>query len=857
MYTRLPIRCRRPQNGVERLGRFGGLKLANPTPDAANRESVGTRIQLPPYDSLPYRFTRSLQAIQMLRLAVAMLVSLVPAVAETLSAQSSPSDSVAARGDSVRALTAPALLARARAARLRVDSALQSYDALARERFTLSLSIRGSARERVLTRDESAGRVRWTRERGVRVDVLGRRRVSNSPFGDGGGQSADASIPVPYFPGKEPLWGIGSAFISTTTDDQRTVHPLAIGAESFYRYAMGDSVSIRLPDGSRIVLHELRATPRSASWRVLSASLWFESGTAQLVRAAYRYSTPIDLLFEARKNPDPANRPSRWLSLVASPLRATLEAVTVESGLFEGRYWLPRQQVADFRVDAPSESVVRGRQEQRFQYESVNGTLELPAALPPATLALRARSDSVWIVDSTREAMRDSLLKTSRNKRDSAKTYADYRVWSDSSFRPIRAQLDSLRTAQCAQTGTYARYRSRYGRRLPAEVYVPCDSVALTRAAIFEGELFGRNDGVWGSGDRDALIKSLASVAPLSWSPQPLRVVTGLEFARYNRVEGASLGGALRQDVGPGLRWEANLRASVADRQLNGELFLDRAVAGASWRIGGYRRLTQADDYGAAFVLGASLQNLVSGLDERFYYRAAGLDVQGTRNRSLGGGALTWRLFAEHQSAAVARADWVIARLWNSNAGFAGNIVDTLGGGTRGVFAGASVRWRGSRGDEASAWRLSADSRTEVASGVDTYGRSAMDLAVEKRLPLNTRAVLSGGVGASLGGMPVQRFWNLGGWQTVRGYVSGTQRGDAFWIGRGELLYEGLRRFQPSVFVDQGWAGARSALFTMTPQLRSAGAGVAVFGGLFRLDAARPLDAGGTWRVNAYAITRF
>jgi hemolysin activation/secretion protein len=132
-----------------------------------------------------------------------------------------------------------------------------------------------------------------------------------------------------------------------------------------------------------------------------------------------------------------------------------------------------------------------------------------------------------------------------------------------------------------------------------------------------------------------------------------------------------------------------------------------------------------------------------------------------------------------------------------------------------------------------------------------------VDLTVEKRLPLDIRAVLSGGIGASLGAMPIQRFWNLGGWQTVRGYVSGTQRGDAFWIGRGELLWEGLRRVQPSVFMDQGWAGARSNLFTTTPQLRSAGAGVAFFAGLFRLDAARSLDAGATWRVNSYAVTRF
>ncbi|WP_373069769.1 hypothetical protein [Gemmatimonas sp.] len=91
----------------------------------------------------------------------------------------------------------------------------------------------------------------------------------------------------------------------------------------------------------------------------------------------------------------------------------------------------------------------------------------------------------------------------------------------------------------------------------------------------------------------------------------------------------------------------------------------------------------------------------------------------------------------------------------------------------------------------------------------------------------------------------------------MRGEVSGTQRGDAFWSGRGELLYEGLRRFHPSVVVDQGWAGARSDLVTKTSQLRSAAAGFAFVGSPFSPDAARPLGAGGTWRVNAYAVTRF
>jgi hypothetical protein len=754
-------------------------------------------------------------------------------------------------------VSAAALLAQARATRLRVDSSLQSYSALARERFTLTLALRGIGRERTLTRDERAGNVQWSRANGVRIGVLGRRQLSNSPFGPSAGLANESAIPVPYFPGKEPLWGLGSSFVSNGDDDQRPINPLAAGAESFYRYTLGDSLTIGLPDGSRILLRELRAAPRSGNWRVLSASLWFESSSAQLVRAAYRYSTSVEFLNQAKSNPDPATRPPRWLGLVVSPLRGTLEAVTVESGLFEGKYWLPRQQIADFRVDAPSESVVRARLEQRFQYSAVNGDLDPVPPLPAATIALRDRSDSLWRVDSTFAFTRDSLLKVGRTKRDTVQAYAAYRVWEDSSWKPVRARLDSLRRSQCAATGTYVRYRSRYGRRVPAEVSVPCDSVKLANAEIFTGDLMGQNESVWGSRDRASLIEALASAAPLALSPQPIRALTGLEFFRYNRVEGLSVGGALRQDLGPGLRWEALARASVADRQLNGEVFVDRAVAGSSWRVSGYRRLVSADDYGAPFVLGASIQNLISGLDERFYYRSAGLELSGVRNRSLGGGALTWRVFAEHQSAATSEAEWVVSRLWNNKAGFSANIIDTLGGGTRGAFAGGAVRWRGIRGDDASGWRVSSDARMEAAGGAVAYGRGAVDLTLERRLPGTLRLAVTGAVGSSVGDVPVQRFWNIGGWQTVRGYIAGKQRGESFWMGRGELAYEGFRRVQPVLFTDQGWAGDRGDLFSRSRQLRSAGIGAAFFSGLFRLDAAKSLDAGGKWRTNWYANTRF
>jgi len=403
---------------------------------------------------------------------------------------------------------------------LRTDSALRAYDATARERFTLGVMLRDAGRERVLVRDESAGRVQWSRDAGVRVEVLGRRRQIASFPGMGRKSSADrnddTAVPVPYFPGKEPLWQGGSgSFVSSAIDDRRRVHPLVTGAEAYYRYEIGDSISISLGDGSRIILRELRVVPRRASWRVLSASLWFDTRTAQLVRAAYRFSAPVDIWQQARTAADPANRPSWRAAFLASPLRGTLEAVTVESGLYEGQFWLPRLQISDYKVDAPSQTRVSVRVEQRFDYASVNGTFEQATPLPPSTVALRERSDSLWVLDSPQVIRRDSLLKSVRSKRDTAALFLAYRAWEDSAWQPIRAQRDSLRTTQCASTGTYVRYRTRYGRRVPAEVFVPCDTVALSQAAIFTGELMSQNDKMWGSRDRESLISSLTSLTPL------------------------------------------------------------------------------------------------------------------------------------------------------------------------------------------------------------------------------------------------------------------------------------------------------------------------------------------------------
>jgi hypothetical protein len=755
---------------------------------------------------------------------------------------------------------AAALLARARVARVAQDSALRAYEALSRERVTATLGVLGAlGPERTIFRQEKVARVRWTREGGAEIEMLGHRRHSAFPTVRPPGALLDA--PVPHYSGRDALWIGAGYFVRTDVRDDELVHPLADGAEAYYAYALGDSVAIRLPDGGAVRLRELRVTPRRTGWRFGGGSFWFDDATAQLVRAAYRMAAPVDLWDQARRAEDRTQRPPRWLPWLVGPARAELRAVTLEHGLHAGRFWLPRAQYAEGAFETRG-SRVGLRIEQRFEYARVNAGVPAAPPLAGGAAALAAWRDSLVALDSARTRALRLRLADARSGRDSLRLWRELGAWRDSSRRTLaRARRDDV-AEQCraaGDTARSARARTRYGARLPARVLVPCDEARLATADVFTAPLLADDEGAWPAPSAEQLA-TLRGVDRPAWAPQRPTLHGPLGYARYNRVEGLSLGAAVRQTLGLGYRWEVNARFGEADRQWGAEGWLARGEETRGWRAGAYRRLTQADDYGAAFRGGASVQNLLSGLDEQFYYRAAGAELAGARAGGAAGGALTWRLFAERQTDAPARARFTVQRaLGAERASFDSNVVDTIPA-RAATLAGAAARWRAARGDDASPWRLATDARGEGAAGTVSYLRAAADLTLERRLPGALRLATTASGGASAGTLPPQRWWNLGGWQTVRGYTAGTRRGDAFWMGRAELRWEGVAWLHPAAFADAGWAGSRDALgdsFRRAAALRSAGAGVAFYNGLFRFDAARALEPGARWRWDSYAVARF
>ncbi len=732
------------------------------------------------------------------------------------------------------------LLARARAARSAQDSSLRGYDAHSYQRVSAGMSVRETARERLIYRSEGAARVRWRRGVGARVEVLGARAALPILTGlDQAQREVDDEMDltdlmaIPYYPGMDELWlfnMIGSGDEEgEDTDGTFLVHPVAEGSEAFFTFASGDSMTVSLPGGRHILLRELRVTPREARWNTVSASLWFELEQAHLVRAALRFSDRMDIWAVAQADDSTAmdDVPMVAKALI-TPMEADLTAMTIEYGLYEGRFWLPRTQAAEFRARV-SFMRVPMTVEQRFRYDAVDGTDPLPA-MPPAPPSLRALRDSLRAAGLDSAAVR-AALRTAYAMADSTAA--------------------ALRVRQCAEGTTEVRRGTRYqGVRMDIAVETPCDRSTLATSPELPPSLFASNDALFGAAEREELVGLLADVLPPDFVPRPPTFAYGLAQTRYNRVEGLSTAVEAQAVLGRGLRADAALRGSLGDRRLAWELGVVRRGVRSTWRLGGYRRVAVSSDFGAPLSFGAGVAALLYGRDEGFYHRATGVEL--TRTIGTGQG-IDVRLFTEHQRTADVATRFSL---------FSGADDPRMGVNVfaePGTFSGASVRWRESTGLDPRGWRVVADVRLEGATGRTvtfpppwcdacrfmlvpaprdrSYGRVVGEATVSRGLG-PVAAALTLAAGTTAGRVPTQRLFFLGGLQSVRGASAGAMTGDGMWMARQEL---GLNRagVRPVVFADVGWAGPRAEWRTPAALLRGAGVGVSFLDGMFRADLSR------------------
>lgn len=284
-------------------------------------------------------------------------LTLVSAACAPLIVPGTPSQARAAplraQADTFADAGARTLVARARRARAVNLEGLERYEATLRERIYVGLAAARFRRERGLFEEERIARVLWRAdgERAVQwmgarraIPIIGadtRRRATRAAGRwEGPGSEAEEAlrndlpdellgeVDLPGFaldPGAERM----------VFGDSWALHPLADTALAHYRYASGDTLRIALPDRV-ITLIELRVRPRRADFHLVAGSLWFDAGTADLVRATYRPARPFNLSID---EPEDAGDVPGFLK----PVEAELAYVTVEYSLQELRYWLPRR----------------------------------------------------------------------------------------------------------------------------------------------------------------------------------------------------------------------------------------------------------------------------------------------------------------------------------------------------------------------------------------------------------------------------------------------------------------------------------------------------------------------------------
>jgi hypothetical protein len=128
-------------------------------------------------------------------------------------------------------------------------------------------------------------------------------------------------------------------------DEVRDVpHPLAPGGTDLYDFALGDTVTLVLPQRAvRVVA--LRVRPKDFSQPRLVGTLFVDAETADLVRLAFNFT------------------PHAYLDPQIEDV-----SIVLDNALWEGRFWLPYRQEVEIRrratwLDIPARGIIRGRWE--------------------------------------------------------------------------------------------------------------------------------------------------------------------------------------------------------------------------------------------------------------------------------------------------------------------------------------------------------------------------------------------------------------------------------------------------------------------------------------------------------------
>jgi hypothetical protein len=488
--------------------------------------------------------------------------------------------------------------------------------------------------------------------------------------------------------------------------------------------------------------------------------------------------------------------------------------ITMEYGLYEDRWWMLRYAALDAKGSAGRWLGIPLKFERVYSdYEVEGGTP------PPAGSQFRPAG-------------------TVRRNRGEEPDSAEGRIRRDSLRAMRRECLDSLSDRRRAEDCM------RLGRRRDTTlvVIVPDDTLSLLNSPtlgppvlemgdlITEGELRGMADA----------IQQLPGVAGAGRIEIPRNLRAVLQHARYNRVEGLSLGARGQVETG-GISVDGLARIGFADLVPNGELGIALPGERSRIRLGGYRRLAPVNPDTRPFGIVNSVWGVLAQRDDGEYFRTLGVELTAENTVS---GWWSVRVFAERQRAAYVETALSLPHLFDEDNRFRDNIVAE-----RAEQLGGSLTLRANHPFSRTV-QVGAEWSLEAAGGDFDFGRSSATL----RAIITPRSLIAvaveGAAGTSTGTVPIQSRFYLGGPATLRGYDGAVIAGDSYWRGRLEVgtTFPAARL---TGFSDIGWAGPRSDFGNGRP-LIGAGIGASFIDGLVRMDLSRALRAPTGWRFDLY-----
>jgi len=697
----------------------------------------------------------------------------------------------------------------AAAARTRLDRELVSYTAVVRQR--VGAGVRMPLKDRTLYRSESAHRVFWSRDGDVLVQVLALRE--QTPVGLEKGKVHLGVFDDNFDPGNDQLM-----FGMVPPDDQVydesdrdfwIAHPLDPTYRDDYRFTVGDTLVLSLPDGRKVRAVELRVVPTAADVHRIVGSLWIEPESGALVRAVYRLSDTFDAFRDLPDLREEEDEDLKHVPGMFKPWTAQIDMIAVDYALWESGVWLPRSMHAEGVATA--------------------GILTMPAAIE-----LTYDFESVVTEDDLRADSAAGGPVTDLHDETRAAALQALETVGDVPYR----------------LSTRVTHRGPHASEKRVRYLVPTDPSYLRSSPDLPPPIWDAAPGFTSEAELHDLFDGLADLpappaqhTPLTfrWGPQRS------DLMRYNRVEGLSLGarGQVRPDTrfGP-LSITATARVGVADVEPN--LRVDVAHETLRRKVTGslYHELAAVDEDTRALEPGNSLTALLFGRDDGDYYRRSGASLE-WRPPSADRRSYRVRAYAEYDRAAQANTDFALVHLGSSEWAFRDNIEAREGWELGGELA-FSPWW----GTDPRSPQWGFQLRLRGAGGDWSYARTSLVGRAALPLPKDLRLGLAAGGGTSWGDPPPQRLWLMGGPTTLRGYDPRTQVGPTFVRARAELA----RLFSfgaVTVFGDAATAGERGAI-RLGDALLSAGVGLSLVDGLIRTDAAWGLRAPRGFRLELY-----